>query len=103
METRTPGAAGGPGKPTVSNHGRAPRSDPTRHPEWRRSPEVAGSARPDERAVDVDAWKRAAQLVDAVRVQLQHTAPGNVAAWRSSCRGAGRPGPSAAPTDRLVW
>ena len=28
-ETRTPGAAGGPGKPTGSNPGRAPRSDPT--------------------------------------------------------------------------
>ena len=28
-ETCTSGAAGGPGKPTVSNHGRAPRSDPT--------------------------------------------------------------------------
>ena len=28
-ETRTPGAAGGPGKPTRSNPGRAPRSDPT--------------------------------------------------------------------------
>ena len=27
--TRTPGAAGGPGKPTGSNPGRAPRSDPT--------------------------------------------------------------------------
>ncbi|HWO67228.1 MAG TPA: hypothetical protein VNO31_45080, partial [Umezawaea sp.] len=26
---RTPGAAGGPGKPTGSNPGRAPRSDPT--------------------------------------------------------------------------
>jgi len=29
VETRTPGAAGGPGKPTGSNPGRAPRSDPT--------------------------------------------------------------------------
>ena len=29
METRTAGAAGGPGKPTGSNPGRAPRSDPT--------------------------------------------------------------------------
>ena len=29
-ETRTPGAAGGPGKPTGSNPGRAPRSDPTK-------------------------------------------------------------------------
>ena len=28
-ETCTSGAVGGPGKPTVSNHGRAPRSDPT--------------------------------------------------------------------------
>ena len=28
-ESRTPGAAGGPGKPTGSNPGRAPRSDPT--------------------------------------------------------------------------
>jgi hypothetical protein len=28
-ETRTAGAAGGPGKPTGSNPGRAPRSDPT--------------------------------------------------------------------------
>jgi hypothetical protein len=28
-ETRTAGAAGGPGKPTRSNPGRAPRSDPT--------------------------------------------------------------------------
>jgi len=28
-ETRTPGAAGGRGKPTGSNPGRAPRSDPT--------------------------------------------------------------------------
>jgi hypothetical protein len=27
--TRTPGLAGGPGKPTGSNPGRAPRSDPT--------------------------------------------------------------------------
>ena len=32
VETRTPGAAGGPGKPTESNPGRAPRSDPTTHP-----------------------------------------------------------------------
>ena len=31
METRTAGAAGGPGKPTGSNPGRAPRSDPTLH------------------------------------------------------------------------
>ena len=30
-ESRTPGAAGGPGKPTRSNPGRAPRSDPTGH------------------------------------------------------------------------
>jgi hypothetical protein len=29
VETRTPGAAGGPGKPTGSDPGRAPRSDPT--------------------------------------------------------------------------
>ena len=29
VETRTAGAAGGPGKPTRSNPGRAPRSDPT--------------------------------------------------------------------------
>ena len=29
METCTAGAAGGPGKPTGSNPGRAPRSDPT--------------------------------------------------------------------------
>ena len=29
METRTPGLAGGPGKPAGSNPGRAPRSDPT--------------------------------------------------------------------------
>ena len=29
MVTRTPGLAGGPGKPTGSNPGRAPRSDPT--------------------------------------------------------------------------
>ena len=29
MVTRTPGLAGGPGKPTRSNPGRAPRSDPT--------------------------------------------------------------------------
>ncbi|MDQ2875314.1 MAG: hypothetical protein M3Y33_11180 [Actinomycetota bacterium] len=29
METRTAGAAGGPGKPTGSNPGGAPRSDPT--------------------------------------------------------------------------
>ena len=29
VETRTAGAAGGPGKPTGSNPGRAPRSDPT--------------------------------------------------------------------------
>ena len=29
METRTAGAAGGPGKPTGSDPGRAPRSDPT--------------------------------------------------------------------------
>ena len=28
-ESRTPGSAGGPGKPTGSNPGRAPRSDPT--------------------------------------------------------------------------
>ena len=34
-ETRTPGAAGGPGKPTGSNPGRAPRPDPTGH--FRRS------------------------------------------------------------------
>jgi hypothetical protein len=27
----TPGSAGGPGKPTGSNPGRAPRSDPTHH------------------------------------------------------------------------
>ena len=32
METRTAGAAGGPGKPTGSNPGRAPRSDPTSVP-----------------------------------------------------------------------
>ena len=31
METCTAGAAGGPGKPTGSNPGRAPRSDPTLH------------------------------------------------------------------------
>ena len=32
VETRTPGAAGGPGKPTGSNPDRAPRSDqPSRH------------------------------------------------------------------------
>ncbi len=30
VETRTAGAAGGPGKPTGRNPGRAPRSDPTR-------------------------------------------------------------------------
>jgi hypothetical protein len=30
VETRTAGAAGGPGKPTGSNPGRAPRSDPTK-------------------------------------------------------------------------
>ena len=30
METRTAGAAGGPGKPTGSNPDRAPRSDPTK-------------------------------------------------------------------------
>jgi hypothetical protein len=29
VETRTPGSAGRPGKPTGSNPGRAPRSDPT--------------------------------------------------------------------------
>ena len=29
VETRTAGAAGGPGKPTGSNPGRAPWSDPT--------------------------------------------------------------------------
>ena len=29
METRTPGLAGSPGKPTASNPGRAPRTDPT--------------------------------------------------------------------------
>ena len=29
VETRTAGAAGGPGKPTGSDPGRAPRSDPT--------------------------------------------------------------------------
>ena len=29
VERRTAGAAGGPGKPTGSNPGRAPRSDPT--------------------------------------------------------------------------
>ena len=29
MVTRTPGLAGGSGKPTGSNPGRAPRSDPT--------------------------------------------------------------------------
>jgi hypothetical protein len=29
VETRTPGAAGGSGKPTGSNPSRAPRSDPT--------------------------------------------------------------------------
>ncbi len=29
VETRTAGAAGGPGKPTGGNPGRAPRSDPT--------------------------------------------------------------------------
>ena len=29
METRTAGAAGGPGKPTGSDPGRAPRPDPT--------------------------------------------------------------------------
>ena len=29
VETRTAGAAGGPGKPTGSNPGRAPRPDPT--------------------------------------------------------------------------
>jgi len=29
VETRTAGAAGGPGKPTGRNPGRAPRSDPT--------------------------------------------------------------------------
>jgi len=32
VETRTAGAAGGPGKPTGSNPGRAPRSDPTATP-----------------------------------------------------------------------
>ena len=32
VETRTAGAAGGPGKPTGSNPCRAPRSDPT--PIW---------------------------------------------------------------------
>jgi hypothetical protein len=31
VETRTPGAAGGSGKPTRSNPGRAPRSDPTKN------------------------------------------------------------------------
>ena len=31
VETRTAGAAGGPGKPTGSNPGTAPRSDPTGH------------------------------------------------------------------------
>ena len=31
METCTAGAVGGPGKPTGSNPGRAPRSDPTLH------------------------------------------------------------------------
>lgn len=31
METRTPGLAGSPGKPTGSNPGRAPRADPTLH------------------------------------------------------------------------
>jgi hypothetical protein len=30
VETRTAGAAGGPGKPTGRNLGRAPRSDPTK-------------------------------------------------------------------------
>ena len=37
-ESRTPGAAGGPGKPTRSDPGRAPRSDPTASEEssWRR-------------------------------------------------------------------
>jgi hypothetical protein len=31
-DSRTPGSAGGPGKPTESNPGRAPRSDPTTWP-----------------------------------------------------------------------
>ena len=31
VETRTAGAAGGPGRPTGSNPGRAPRSDPTKN------------------------------------------------------------------------
>jgi len=30
VETRTPGSAGRPGKPTGSNPGRAPRPDPTK-------------------------------------------------------------------------
>ncbi|MGW0594360.1 hypothetical protein [Streptosporangium sp. NPDC002607] len=88
--------------------------------EWRCSPQVAGPAGPGEQAaVDADAWKRAAQLVDVVRSQLQSTPPGDVAAWRSGCRGAaallaglaeriegpgaGGPGPIAAPADRLAW
>ena len=88
--------------------------------EWRHSPEVAGPAGPGEQAaVDAGEWKRAAQLVDAVRERLQHTPPGDVVAWRSGCRGAaamvaalaerietpsaGGPGPIAALADRLAW
>ncbi|MFF3444250.1 hypothetical protein [Streptosporangium sp. NPDC002721] len=91
--------------------------------EWRRSPEAAGLAGPGERAaVDVAEWKRAAQLVDAVRERLERTPDGDVAAWRSGCRGAaamlaalaervekpgpdgtGGPGPIAALADRLAW
>jgi len=88
--------------------------------EWRHSPEVAGPAGPGERVVvDPGEWKRAAQLVDAVRERLQHTPPGDVMAWRSGCRGAaamvaalaerietpstGGPGPIAALADRLAW
>src|SRR5258708_22065412 len=40
VETCTAGAAGGPGKPTGSNPGRAPRSDPTLL-DWREYPALA--------------------------------------------------------------
>ena len=48
-ETCTPGAAGGPGKPTGSNPDRAPRSDPTGAVR-RRAGALAGRADPGRRA-----------------------------------------------------
>jgi hypothetical protein len=73
-ESRTPGSAGGPGKPTGSNPGRAPRPDPTTSPKpsARRSPPTAragGKTGPPPRegtraATTRQRWQQVHDLLD---------------------------------------